>query len=421
MRGTHSIFPATLLLVAGLLFFIRPLALAQTDAGGGRVDLQRKIKESAAELEKVNKEVEETQRNIKETQNQSQTLKRELNIIQTNVRQLNLNIESDRINIKKLNLEIESLNYDLGDIRGSMVDKREAAGKLIREIHERGSQSVVFVFLKAGSLSEWFQEAQTLSNVSAQLALDIGKLRDLQAEYNEKLGLANEKRSDVAFHQKNLEGKAAILADQKSERENLLRTTKNQESAYQKNLDDLKKRQQEIASEVEEIENQLRQNIDPSLLPIPRPGVLLLPVPGGRLSQDYGLTGFAQTGYKGKWHNGIDIAAPVGTPVLAAESGTVIATGNQDSYCYKGAYGKYIVIEHGNNLTTLYGHLSLQTVKPGQAISRGDLIGYVGRTGYATGPHLHLTVFAKQTFIMKPSRSCGPMPVGGDLNPQKYL
>src|SRR3990172_7842007 len=81
-----------------------------------------------------------------------------------------------------------------------------------------------------------------------------------------------------------------------------------------------------ISAEIEAIEKELRSKIDPSLLPIPRPGVLAMPV-SGILSQNYGYTAFAKYGYKGRFHNGVDFAAPTGTEVRVADSGTVIATG----------------------------------------------------------------------------------------------
>jgi murein DD-endopeptidase MepM/ murein hydrolase activator NlpD len=139
------------------------------------------------------------------------------------------------------------------------------------------------------------------------------------------------------------------------------------------------------------------------------------------MTQGYGATAFAKNGYQGHWHNGVDLAASIGTPVLAAEDGEVVATGNQDAYCYRGAYGKFIVIKHNDNLVTLYGHLSKQIVVKGDVVKRGQVIGYSGMTGYATGPHLHFTVFAGPTFYMGPSKVCGPMPYGGDLNPLSYL
>ena len=100
--------------------------------------------------------------------------------------------------------------------------------------------------------------------------------------------------------------------------------------------------------------------------------------------------------------------------------GKEMATGDQDKYCYRGAYGKFILIEHKNNLTTLYAHLSRQIVKENDIVKRGDLIGYVGKTGYAIGPHLHFTVYGTPV-LMKQSRVCGLMPFGGYLNPLDYL
>ncbi len=85
-------------------------------------------------------------------------------------------------------------------------------------------------------------------------------------------------------------------------------------------------------------------------------------------------------------HRGLDIAAPTGTPIKAAASGTVVSAG------YSGSYGNMILISHGNGLQTLYGHCSVLNVSKGQAVTQGQIIGKVGTTGNVTGPHLHLEV-----------------------------
>jgi murein DD-endopeptidase MepM/ murein hydrolase activator NlpD len=89
---------------------------------------------------------------------------------------------------------------------------------------------------------------------------------------------------------------------------------------------------------------------------------------------------------EGAFHPGIDIDAPYGTPVRAAADGDV--TGQQMG----SGYGRQIVLDHGHDVVTLYGHLSAIAVVPGQHVSRGQIIGYVGQTGRATGPHLHYEV-----------------------------
>ena len=90
---------------------------------------------------------------------------------------------------------------------------------------------------------------------------------------------------------------------------------------------------------------------------------------------------------EGAFHTGIDIDAPWGTPVRAAGDGVVIASADQGA-----GYGREITIDHGHDVTTIYGHLSSFAIVPGEHVTRGQIIGYVGQTGRATGPHLHYEV-----------------------------
>ncbi len=92
-------------------------------------------------------------------------------------------------------------------------------------------------------------------------------------------------------------------------------------------------------------------------------------------------------------HQGLDIAFPTGTKVLACESGTVTTAG------WYGGFGKCIIIDHGGNLKTVYGHLSQIAVKKGQKVSRGQYIGNVGSTGNSTGPHLHLGILKSGSYV----------------------
>lgn len=98
-------------------------------------------------------------------------------------------------------------------------------------------------------------------------------------------------------------------------------------------------------------------------------------------------------------HTGLDIAAPTGTPIKAAASGTVTFSGR------KGAYGNMLVITHGNGVQTYYGHCSALYVSQGATVSQGQVIGAVGSTGNSTGPHLHLEIRVN----------------GVAYNPQNYL
>lgn len=386
--------------------------------------LKEQIEARAKELERINQELAATQKNLNETKTERQTLQKELSTLEYTTNQLRLNIQADEVSVKKLTLEVQSLTFDVQDIEALVKNKRSAIAQIFRELQKNEDASPLIVFFRSSSISEGLLETQSLNDLNQQLGIDIETLRVLHGQLSGKLEEVSGKKVQVAQHQKNLENRKIIVQDQKSERQTLLTQTKSKETLYQKQLTELQKLQQEIAEEIESLDAELRTKIDPSLLPAAHSGVLAYPVEGEPVfTQEYGSTAFAKAAYQGKWHNGLDLKAPLGTTILAAESGKVVAVGDQDVYkgCYRAGYGKFIVINHDNNLTTLYAHLSRQVVKAGDQVMRGQVIGYAGKTGYATGPHLHFTVFAQPTFYMGPSRVCGQMPFGGDLNPKRYL
>jgi Membrane proteins related to metalloendopeptidases len=95
---------------------------------------------------------------------------------------------------------------------------------------------------------------------------------------------------------------------------------------------------------------------------------------------------------------------------MAARGGKILAAGNNGKY----QYGRYVLIQHDNGLTSLYAHLSKQAVATGDTVPEGHIIGYVGNTGYSFGNHLHFTVYWSDSVILKvlPTCNCGAVPVG---------
>ena len=115
------------------------------------------------------------------------------------------------------------------------------------------------------------------------------------------------------------------------------------------------------------------------------PGFFRAPIDSGRITSYYGTRKDPFNKHK-KFHSGVDILAKIDTSVRAAESGTVIFAGE------KGGLGKAIVIDHGNGLRTVYGHLNRFLTTAGRAVTRGEIIAGAGNTGRSTAPHLHFTV-----------------------------
>jgi murein DD-endopeptidase MepM/ murein hydrolase activator NlpD len=278
-------------------------------------------------------------------------------------------------------------------------------------------------------LADSFAEAQSLTNLRSQLQIDIANLSNLYKQLNQKLEITKDKKSEIETRKNNLTVKQAIIKDQEQEKKVVLTQTKNQESLYAKQLAELQKQQDTLEEEIYQMEEELRKSFNFGLLPSKHSGVLAWPIKLkndggiGIITQRYGQTAYSNRLYRGKPHNGLDIGVPIGTPVYAADDGIVMAADNNDKNSWaKYQYGKYVLIKHNNGLATLYGHLSQWIVSKGQTVSRGQLIGYSGNTGYSTGPHLHFGVYWASSIILKTiPPAAGLVPVGVTINPEDYL
>ncbi len=152
------------------------------------------------------------------------------------------------------------------------------------------------------------------------------------------------------------------------------------------------RRIEELIAEVDALQKE-EARIQALLAPTPGRGPGGTVPVGGRGKFGWPVSGPVTSGFGQRcgssgcrMHSGIDIAAPVGTPVGASAAGTVVAAGNQ------GAYGLTVIIDHGDGFATLYAHLSTISVSSGQRVSRGTVVGAVGMTGNSTGPHLHFEI-----------------------------
>jgi murein DD-endopeptidase MepM/ murein hydrolase activator NlpD len=123
----------------------------------------------------------------------------------------------------------------------------------------------------------------------------------------------------------------------------------------------------------------------PNEAPRPAADASASPKTPGSISSGFGMRTHPIDGVQ-KFHTGVDLRGSEGTPILAAESGVVRSAGT------RGGYGNAVEIDHGNGVSTLYGHASELGVKPGDHVEKGQQIGEVGMTGHATGPHLHFEV-----------------------------
>ena len=397
--------------------------------------LQEQIDTKQKEVEKINEEIAQTQGQINQLQGQAQTLQGAIGQIDTGIKQATLGIRSSETNIEKLTLEIESLGYKVQEVGDEVNRKQLQVGELLRTVQRKDKYGFLQSILGSDTLAEGLSEVNALKSLQDDISKEAVKLSDLQNQLRGNIDVSGDKKSQLEVEVVNLVNRKVILDEQKDQKAELLVETKNQEGTYQSLLSVLEQEQQALLDEISNIESQLSKNFDRSSVPIRQSGYLIWPVTAsgqkaGVVTQNYGETAYSSRFYKGRPHNGMDIGAPTGTEVRAGADGTVSRVDYNGLY-YQ--YGRYILIDHGNGLSTLYAHLSGATVKAGDTVDKGSLIGYVGSTGFATGPHLHFGLYATPSTGWRTSTSreqgglfsvppaTGMVPIGVTLNPAQYL
>ncbi len=255
----------------------------------------------------------------------------------------------------------------------------------------------------------------------------VGNLSKLKLALEGKRGENTERRTELVELKDKYSDQNSVLANNQATKSQLLSATKNEEAGYQNLLSEREKAKAAFENELRDLESKLQFILDPNSIPTAGTQVFAWPLANPYITQYFGNTAFAQGGaYNGSGHNGMDFGVSRGTPILAALTGTVIATNEQVAYMCQ--YGKWVLVRHANGMTTLYAHLSVVSVSKGATVTTGQILGYSGDTGYATGPHLHFTVYASDAVNFKQytcnSGATLTIPIAattGYLNPMDYL
>ncbi len=416
-----------LIILISLAFITAVLSTPVVYAEPANIEgLQQRIEEKNEELQTLQGEREELEQKLEEVEGQSDALTSELSRIKYQIDQLNVSIRTNRLVIEKLGLETQSLNEEITDTEQSIEQSKKTIGKLLIELQQRDHESFLVIFLKNSSLAESVSEIQSIMTLGNTLTNNVTQLRGFQNKLARKVSEVQTRKWGIEVEQKTLVNSQYIVEDHKDEKQFLLAQTKSQERIYEEKIAELDKKQDEISAIITGIEEQLRKSFDPTLLPIKRPGVIAYPVQGEPLiTQCYGETEFAERAYRTKFHTGLDLRARLGAPILAAADGVVKAVDNNDrgiTRWLKYQYGRYVLIDHDNNLSTLYAHLSRHAVAKGDIVKQGDIIGYSGNTGYSFGSHLHLGLYWTPSIQLKKIEpAAGLVPVGVTIDPLDYL
>ncbi len=393
-------------------------------------ELKQNISSHEEDIKKLEAEIADYRDRLNNVGVQKKTLQNAIQTLDLTRAKLGKDAELTRVKILRANDTITQLDHNILDKEGLITKNKGAIVSILHQINETDANSLLQILLSNNTLSNFFVEVDDLARLQVALRDNIKTLERLTKELGDQKTSSQAKRKELVRLKAELADQKAIADQERRDQSTLLGETKNQESNYTKLLLDREARKKQFEREISDFEAQLKAEIDPTTFPAPGTKALAYPLDDVFITQKFGKTVDSVRLYTSGTHNGIDFRATLGTPVKAAGDGIVVGTGDTDIACRGASYGRWVMIKHKNGLSTIYGHLDLIKVTEGQQVNVGDVVGYSGSTGYATGPHLHFGLFVSSVvqIIDLPSKTCAgavfhipAAPLKGYLDPQTYL
>lgn len=397
-------------------------------------EIQKQIDDNNAQIEQLDREIATYQTQLDATTQKKNTLQNTINQLTLQSKQLTVKITVTKSRIRTTQLQIRQLSGNISDTQDSIDTEHAGLAESLRRVAETDRQPLALLLLTSGGIPGVWKDANALLTIQSAVNTHVKSLTSKKQTLTNTKTAAEEKRAQLLKQQSTLQTEQGSLNATKKAQSDILAQTKSQESTYQAIIAQKKSQQADLEAALSDLKSKYNVAVNPNEITPAGQGVLHWPLDNVRITQYFGNTPFAQSGaYNGKGHNGIDLAASVGTPVKAALLGTVIGTGNTDAVrgCY--SFGRWVMIKHGNGLNTMYAHFSQVNVYQGETVSTGEVIGYSGETGYATGPHLHFGVYVTSATniiqLGEATRQTTPCasavmpvaPLAGYLNPLNYL
>ena len=393
-------------------------------------ELQKKIEERSRNIEQLNKEIQTYSELTDKTSKEALSLQKVIRDLEQNAKIMDLDIKRLRQKIEVANLDIKKLDINIDESQEKISGLQDGIASSVREIQRTENFSFIENILGQRNLTDFLSEIDSQLTFNGAIQNRITLVRGEKQKLETNKTTQQTKNKDLIKMQSELSDKKKAVEYTKSEQSKVLKETKNQEKTFQQILKDKMAQKASFEKEIFEFESKIKYTLNPSSIPKSGSSVLSWPVEKVRITQRFGKSVAAKRLYVSGSHNGMDFGVPIGTKIMAAAAGTVLGVGDTDTACKGVSFGRWVFIRHDNGLSSIYAHLSVISATEGQRVETGDVIGYSGNTGYSTGPHLHLGVYASDAIKVenRPSISCRgkilrmPIaPIEAYLDPAAYL
>ncbi len=374
-------------------------------------DLKDQKKELAEQISQVKGQYQANENEIEDMVNRKNSIDQQIALLHAQIDNINQQIAAYALLIADKQDELDEAQFRLDELNEKNKER-------IRAMEEDGNISYWSIIFKASSFSDLLDRLSMIEEIAAsdqKRLKELSEAADLvasaQAELKSEKDELNETRQE-------LDATQAELDDKRAEADALLTELVARGEEFQAMLDASEALQEELMEQIAQKEKDLKAAeyqewlatyVPPTTKPTgsdttpsdgaPSSSGWISPLKSYKLTSPFGMRKHPILGYE-RMHNGVDMAAPAGTPIYAAKSGKVTAASFQS-----GGAGNYVSINHGDGFSSIYMHMTRYIVSVGDYVSAGQVIGYVGSTGLSNGNHLHFGISYNGTYV----------------NPMKYI
>ena len=368
-----------------------------------RQELQGKrdaLKDAESKIQKFNNEIQLKKK-------EARTLADQIDLLDENIKEVGLNIDRTQAEAEETQAEIDEVDEEISQREAEIKIQKARLADYVRSMHELDQQSTVTVFLKYETFSDAVQEVNNFGELQKRGQQTLSTIQSLRSELMDKQHDLEDFKQTLTALQHRQELEKGNLKAQQDSKDRILQLTNQQEAEYQKLLKEAQATHEQSQADITRLDSLIREELQKQGLgTLHSVGVMDWPIePVYGVSCEFHCAGYPFAYLIGP-HSGMDIPTNVGTPIKAPADGYVARLHDSGGPGYS-----YIMLIHGDNVTTVFGHVSGFAVNEGQLVTRGTVVGYTGGApgmhgaGLSSGPHLHFEVRLK----------------GVPVNPRNYL
>ncbi len=417
-RFPRRVFAAFLGLLFVLLQFVPFWHLAvPAFAASESTSKEAQIKALDQAIERNQKIIDENEKKKSSAQDSEQALQEQVTDLQTEIAAYNEKIDGLNQKIVLLTDEIQAnqkqidkLEQSIAGERKTISKARQRLGNRMRAMYMSGNVSNIELLLDTDSFASFLNRLELLDRISKDdsktvrtLKASIDAVEKQEEQFNKAKETLGKDKKEIESARADVQDDMDVVADKKAVLDDLIEKLND----YMEELDTSSAEAQQNILLAQQAQDAFMNNLNGNLIGISSVGSgtyvggMMWPVPD---SASYISSGYGPRSIGSGYHYGIDIADPNGgtgrVAIVASASGTVRVSSNICTHNYRknyncgcnGGYGNYVVIDHGNGLLSYYGHMTRTTVQQGQIVQKGQVIGTMGCSGFATGPHLHFEI-----------------------------